>query len=53
MFEDLGLGGEVGIGVDGCESAGDMCKRCDVMDERREVCVARRVAPSVNYARVV
>lgn len=27
LFEDLGLGGEVGVGVDGCESVGDMCKR--------------------------
>jgi hypothetical protein len=31
LFEDLGLGGEVGVGVDGCESAGDMCKRCGRM----------------------
>ena len=24
LFEDLGLGGEVGVGVDGCESVRDM-----------------------------
>ncbi len=44
LFEDLGLGGEVGVGVGGCESGGDMCKRCGPRVMRVRASRAGRVA---------
>ena len=45
LFEDLGLGGEAGVGIGECESEGDMCRR-----EARVCGKVRRVASHSTHS---